>query len=58
MIQTVVPPYGEVGSVGRNVGACRAFVACSKAYPMAISDGSLNAVPKKDIPIGSTPPFV
>ncbi len=50
--------YGVVGSVGRKLGVCRAWVACSNAYPMAINDGSLKAVPKNDIPIGSTPPLV
>jgi hypothetical protein len=38
--------------VGKNRGACRAFVVCSKANARRMSVGSLHARPKNDIPTG------
>ena len=39
----------------RNFGAWRACTACSNAYAYLISLGSLQALPIKDTPIGSSP---
>src|ERR1051325_1379268 len=42
-----------VGSVGRNVGGLRTFVACSNAKARLTSFGSEKARPMKVIPTGS-----
>lgn len=39
-------------AVGRNFGAWRTRVACSKAYAMRMRTGSLHARPEKEIPTG------
>jgi hypothetical protein len=39
-------------AVGRNSGDFRNFVACSNAYASLISVGSLQALPKKEMPTG------
>ena len=38
--------------LGKNLGAWRAFVACSNEYASLISVGSLQARPKNEIPTG------
>ena len=52
--QFAIPVYGRL-SVTRNFGAFRALVACSKAYAYLMSFGSLQAVPMKVTPTGSSP---
>src|SRR4249920_3476402 len=42
-----------ISIVGRNFGAFRTFVACSKEYASLMSVPSLQARPKNEIPTGS-----
>ena len=45
-------PHACRSAAGMNLGGRRCFVACSNAYAIFMSAGSLHALPKNEIPIG------
>src|SRR5439155_265096 len=45
-------PHACRSAAGMNLGGRRCFVACSNAYAIFMSAGSLHTLPKNEIPIG------